>query len=47
MTAMPPTTEPTSGGLLRRLAWFFGIAIVSALVTATVAYGLKAILATA
>ena len=44
---MPPTIEPSGEGPLRRLAWFFGIAIVSALVTATVAYGLKAILAAA
>ena len=41
---MPPTTEPQSGGGLRRLAWFFGIAIASALTTAAVAYGLRAIL---
>jgi hypothetical protein len=40
---MPPTTE-TGGGTLRRLAWFFGIAIASALATAAVAYGLRAVL---
>ena len=36
---MRPTTEPW-----RRLAWFFGIAAASALVTAIVAYGLKSLL---
>ncbi len=36
---MRPITEP-----LRRLAWFFGIALASALVTAAVAYGLRALL---
>ena len=36
---MRPITES-----LRRLAWFFGIAIASALTTAVVAYGLRAIL---
>ena len=37
---MRPITEP-----LRRLAWFFGLAAASALATAVVAYGLRAILA--
>ncbi len=41
---MPATTEASNVGRLRRLAWFFGIAIASALTTAAVAYGLRAIL---
>jgi len=36
---MPDTTEPAS--LKVRLAWFFGIAIGSALVVAVVAEGLR------
>jgi hypothetical protein len=36
---MPATTER-----VRRLVWFFGIAAASALATALVAYGLKALL---
>ena len=39
---MPDTTE--NGGWAARLAWFFGIAIASALAVAVVAYGLKALL---
>ena len=39
---MPDTTEP--GSLARRLAWFFGIAVASALVTGTVAEVLRFLL---
>ncbi len=36
---MPVTTEP--GGLIARLAWFFAIAIASALAVAVAAEGLR------
>jgi hypothetical protein len=39
-----PDTSTEQGPLWRRLAWFFGIAVASAGVTAAVAYGLKALL---
>lgn len=47
---MPPIVEGPPGPdaprrtLLSRLAWFFGLAAASALVTALVAYGLEALL---
>jgi hypothetical protein len=46
---MPVIIEPPPPGappapLLRRLAWFFGLAIAAALSTAAVAYALKALL---
>lgn len=46
---MPAIIEPPEPGapsppLPRRLAWFFGLAVVSALATAAVAYLLKALL---
>lgn len=36
--------EEAPGPLWKRLAWFFGIAAASSLATATVAYGLRALL---
>jgi hypothetical protein len=46
---MPAIIEPPDPGApssppSRRLAWFFGLAIASAVATATVAYLLKALL---
>lgn len=42
---MPDTTDAQqSGSTGRRLAWFFGIALASSAVTATVAYALRALL---
>jgi hypothetical protein len=40
----PPAPDAPPAALWRRLAWFVGIALASALVTATVAYALKALL---
>ena len=40
----PPEPGAPLAPLRRRLAWFVGIAIAAMLVTAAVAYGLKAIL---
>jgi len=40
----PPEEHEPLPPLHRRLAWFFGIALVSTLVTAVVAYALKALL---
>jgi len=40
----PPGPDDPRPPLTRRLAWFAGIAIVSALATVAVAYGLEALL---
>jgi hypothetical protein len=40
----PPEPDATRAPLWRRLAWFIGLALAAALVTALVAYGLKALL---
>ena len=40
----PPEPGASPGPLWKRLAWFFGIAISATLVTAAVAYALKALL---
>lgn len=40
----PPEPGAPLPPLWRRMAWFFGIAIASTLVTAVVAYALKALL---
>ena len=42
----PPDPDDPPRPLWRRLAWFTGLALASALATATVAYGLKALLPT-
>jgi hypothetical protein len=43
---MRPTSTDEPGPLWKRLAWFFGLAIAGAGVTAAVAYALKALLPT-
>jgi type VI protein secretion system component VasF len=40
----PPGPDAPRRPLWRRLAWFVGIALAAAVVTALVAYGLKALL---
>lgn len=40
----PPAPGDPRPALWRRIAWFAGIALASATVTATVAYALKALL---
>jgi hypothetical protein len=40
----PPELDAPRAPFWRRLAWFLGLALVAALVTALVAYGLKALL---
>jgi hypothetical protein len=40
---VPPPQAPDGRGPLRKLAWFVGIAVVSALTTAGVAYALRAL----
>jgi hypothetical protein len=40
----PPPPGAPSPPLWRRLAWFFGLAVAGAVVTALTAYGLKALL---
>jgi hypothetical protein len=40
----PPEPGAPSSPLWRRLAWFVGLALASTAVTATVAYGMKALL---
>ena len=40
----PPEPGAPLAPLWRRLGWFIGLAVVSALATATVAYGLRALL---
>ena len=40
----PPERGDPQSSLLRRLAWFAGLALASGLATALVAYGLKALL---
>jgi hypothetical protein len=42
----PPEPGASRRSLWRRLAWFGGLALASALGTAIVAYGLKALLPT-
>jgi hypothetical protein len=42
----PPAPDAPSRPLLRRLAWFVGLALGTTLVTALTAYGLKALLPT-
>jgi hypothetical protein len=42
----PTSTEDEAGPLWKRLAWFFGLAVAGAGVTAAVAYALKALLPT-
>ena len=40
----PPQPGEPAAPLWRRLAWFFGLALTAMLVTAALAYGLKALL---
>jgi hypothetical protein len=40
----PPGADDPPVPLVRRLAWFFGLAIAGAAVTAAVAYALRALL---
>jgi hypothetical protein len=40
----PPEPGAPRGPLWKRLAWFFGIALGAMTITATVAYGLRALL---
>jgi len=40
----PPEPNAPSPPLWKRLAWFVGIALASVVMTAAVAYGLKALL---
>ena len=40
---VPPPDAPDARGPGVKLAWFFGIAVLSALATAVVAYGLRAL----
>jgi len=40
----PPEPETPLGPLWKRLGWFFGLAVSAALATASVAYGLRALL---
>jgi hypothetical protein len=40
---VPPPEAPDGRAGRAKLAWFLGIAVVSALVTAVVAYGLRAL----
>ena len=40
----PPDEAEAPGPLIRRLAWFIGLALASAAVTVTAAYLLKALL---
>ena len=42
----PPGPDDRRRPLWRRLAWFAGLALASALATALVAYGLKSLLPT-
>jgi len=39
-----PAATPEPAPLWRRLAWFFGIAVASSLVTVLIAYGLRMLL---
>jgi hypothetical protein len=39
----PPESDETSGPLWRRLAWFAGLAVAAAAVTAVAAYALRAL----
>lgn len=40
----PPAPDAPPRPLWRRLAWFAGLALVAALVTALIAYGLRVLL---
>jgi hypothetical protein len=40
---LPPPEAADNRGALRKLAWFVGIAVVSALATAALAYALRAL----
>jgi len=40
----PPEPDAPQGPLWKRLAWFLGLAIAATLLTAAVAYALKALL---
>jgi hypothetical protein len=40
----PPDCETETGPLWIRIAWFAGIALATALTTAIIAYGLRALL---
>ena len=40
----PPDPDAPAAPLVRRLAWFFGLALAGALATAAVAYALRALL---
>jgi len=43
-TIEPPEPDAATGPSWRRWAWFFGLALASALATAAVAYGMRALL---